>query len=125
MFATFDRSKFPIIKVTLQGTIETDEDFYNFSNYWNNLYTEKQDFTFIFDTEECGLIPLKYCVYMALFIRNLKKEQTQYLKGSSIYVYNSMVLQLLKFIFYMQKPIAPVSIHIKYLTPEKIETIEP
>ena len=37
MFATYDYSNFPIVKIVLQGSILDDNDFSNFTNNWINL----------------------------------------------------------------------------------------
>ena len=125
MFAEFDKSNFPQVYVRLKGTIKSDEDFYNFSRSWLQLYRDQKNFSFIFETKECDMISIKYCIFMALFIKKLKKEKIQYLSQSSINVHNSFIYNLLKLIFYIQKPVAPVKIYLKYLNPEKVETINP
>ena len=103
MFANFDKSNFPEIKVILKGVIKNDEDFYNFSKTWSQLYKDKKEFSFIFETKECGIISVKYCIFMAIFIKNLKKEKIQYLTQSTIYVYNSFIYNLLKLVFFFTK----------------------
>ena len=47
---------------------------------------------------------------MSLFIKNLKKQKTQYLQRSIIYVNNNIVKRMLDFIFILQPPVAPVYI---------------
>jgi hypothetical protein len=110
MFAKYNTELFPIVKVDLSGTIKSDDDFADFTNNWLNLYNNERDFTFEFDTKNVGLVNPKYCIYVALFIQNLKKRKTQYLKCSSIYVYNKYVYNLLKFIFSIQSPVAPIQL---------------
>jgi|TARA_Y100000816_G_scaffold16274_1_gene10698 hypothetical protein len=110
MFANYNYNDFPIVKVDLSGNIENNEDFLNFTNQWLQLYNKKQEFEFIFDTYNCGLINPKYCLYTALFIKKIKQEKIQYLKKSIIYVYNKYIFHLLKIIFYIEKPVAPIDI---------------
>tara|TARA_B100000963_G_scaffold143019_1_gene124514 strand:+ start:1732 stop:2115 length:384 start_codon:yes stop_codon:yes gene_type:complete len=110
MFANYNYNDFPIVKVDLSGNIENNEDFLNFTNQWLQLYNKKQEFEFIFDTYKCGLINPKYCLYTALFIKKIKQEKIQYLKKSIIYVYNKYIFHLLKIIFYIEKPVAPIDI---------------
>ena len=110
MFATYDYSNIPVIKVILNGTIENDDDFNNFINEWKVLYEKEEDFEFEFDTKNAGLVNPKYCFYIALFIKDMKKRDKQYLKKSKIYVYNKYIFGLLKMIFSIQKPIAPIEI---------------
>ena len=47
---------------------------------------------------------------MALFIKKIKQQKIQYLQKSKIFVYNKYIFQLLKIIFYIEKPVAPVEI---------------
>lgn len=110
MFAKYDNTNFPIIYIYLNGTIKDKNDFENFINKWLEINNNKKDYEFIFNTKNCGLVHPKYCFYMALFIKKLKKEKNKYLKKSTIYVYNKYIFQLLKIIFYFEKPIAPVEI---------------
>tara|TARA_Y100000992_G_C20892092_1_gene316850 strand:- start:130 stop:513 length:384 start_codon:yes stop_codon:yes gene_type:complete len=110
MFANYDYTNFPLVKIDLSGNIENNDDFLNFTNQWLELYDNKNYFEFIFDTSKCGLINAKYCIYTALFIKKIKQQKIQYLKKSKIYVYNKYIFQLLKIIFYIEKPVAPVEI---------------
>jgi len=110
MFATFDNSDFPTVKVTLSETIVDRNDFENFLQEWLKLYDNKQYFTFIFDTQNVGFINPKYSILMSLFIKELKKRDIQYLEKSHIYVYNNFTMYLLDLIFNLQKPVAPVYI---------------
>ena len=110
MFATFDNSNFPIVKVFFSETIKDREDFEIFLQEWLKLYDNKQYFTFVFDTQNVGFINPKYSVLMSLFIKELKKRDIQYLEKSHIYVYNKFTMYLLDLIFNLQKPVAPVYI---------------
>ena len=112
MFSNFDYSNFPIVLVDLSGTINNDDHFTHFTENWLNLYKNKKEFEFIFQTKNMSSVFInpKYCLYIALFIRSLKKEKIQYLKKSKIYVYNKYIFQLLKIIFIIEKPIAPVEL---------------
>ena len=110
MWAIFNYEKFPEVYVDISGVIKNDEEFDNFINNWTNLYRNQKNFTFIFDTKNCGLVKIKYAIYMAFFIRKIKKEKIQYLEKSIIYIHNKFVLVLLRFIFSIEKPIAPVKL---------------
>lgn len=110
MFAKYDYSNFPLVKIDLSGNIKNNEDFLNFTNQWLKLYDNEKEFEFIFNTYNCGLINPKYCLYTALFIKKIKQKKIQYLKKSTIYVYNKYIFHLLKIIFYIEKPVAPINI---------------
>lgn len=129
MFASFDHSKFPLIRVTMNGVPESDNDFNLFLNTWLNYYHNKKDFKFIFDTTNVGLPHIKYSIKMSLFIKELKKKPYQYLKESIIIINNNKVKWLLDFIFTIQPPVAPVYIYktdyfTKDETTDNINTIK-
>lgn len=113
MMTNYDYSEYnekSIVKITFGETISDDNDFNDFLNKWLKLYENKKDFTFIFNCENIGYVPFKYCIKMALFIRTLRRKDYQYLKKSIIYIPNPKIKRLLDIIFYIQPPVAPVYI---------------
>ena len=123
MFATYNLDKFPYVNVDISGTIINDEDFYSFTQQWLDLYNNQKSFEFIFNTQNAGLIHIKYCFYMAAFIKLIKKKPIQYLTKSTIYVYNKYIFNLFKLIFFLEKPIAPIVLIFKNNSQQKIEYI--
>ena len=124
MVAIYDITNFPIVKVDLSGNIYNNYDFNIFTSNWLDLYKLKQNFEFEFDTKNIGYINPIYCLYTALFIKSIKKQNPQYLKKSKIYVYNNYIFKLAQFIFYIEKPVAPIELilinkngtaHTKYI----------
>ena len=113
MFSKFDYKNFPIVYIKLNNNIKNDDDFNNFINEWNNLNNNKKNYEMIFDTQNCGFINPKYCFYMAMFIKKLKKEKIKFLQKSQIIIYNNNILKLLELIFFFERPIAPVEICLK------------
>ena len=111
MFADFDRSNFPIVKVFMNGDPENMDDFQNFLNEWTKLYDEQNDFIFVFDTKNVRNPPLKYSIKMSQFIKNLRKREYQYLQKSIILIDSNKVKWMLDFIFLIQPPVAPVYIY--------------
>lgn len=111
VFAYYNYDNFPDIFVDMSGNINCDNDFTDFTSKWIELYENKRDFNFIFSTKNIGYIHPKYCLYVALFIKTIKKRRQQYLKHSIINVYNKYIYKLLKIVFYIEKPVAPVTIN--------------
>ena len=111
MFATFDRTYFPIVKVTFNGSPQSDDDFEQFLNQWLQLYEEKEEFMFYFDTINVSNPEIKYGLKMSQFIKKLKKQELQYLQKSFIIINNDMVKWILEFIFLIQPPVATVYIY--------------
>lgn len=110
MFSIFDDSNFPIINVKLSGSLNKDNDFLEFQNNWLKYYNQKKDFIFIFDLEEMKYVHPKYALLMANFMKKIKKMEYQYLKTSVIYVSNKLILELIYFIFNIEKPLNTVYI---------------
>ena len=52
MFSEFFYDRFPKVCVKFNGVIENEEDFNQFLRRWIELYDNKREFTFIFDTRE-------------------------------------------------------------------------
>ena len=84
MWAQYSEIGFPIVQVQMKGKIKNDEDFYDFTNGWLEYYKKKQDFVFVFDTTDVGFVNTKYAFKMANFVKELKKQEIQYLKHSII-----------------------------------------
>ncbi len=124
MFANYDYTNFPIVKVDISGVITSDKDFTDFTKQWLDLYDNGLNFEFVFDTKNAGLVNIKYCIYMAFFIKLLKKRKKQLLTKSTIFVYNNYIFKLFKFIFYMEPPVAPVYLYNISNNKEKLEIID-
>ena len=74
MFATYDKSNFPLVKVFFNGSIKDDTDFKLFTEPWIQLCRDKQKFHFEFDMSNIGLIDPIYCYKMSSFISDIKYE---------------------------------------------------
>lgn len=116
MWATFDDSAFPIIRVKLKGKIQNNVDFCNFITTWDSYNLRRSEYVFIFDATEVGRVSIKYAFKMASFIKDLKRKE-QYLKSSIIIVQSKYLRTLLNLIFKLQKPVANV-----YMTRDGNET---
>ena len=113
MWAKYDYSKFPIVKVTFNEKINGEEEFNEFLKEWVLLYDNKKDFTFIFDSSNISKFNISYAFKMRKFIKKIKEFPHQYLKKSLIIVSNKYVKYLLSIVFSVQKPIATVYIYDK------------
>ena len=115
MWATYDDSEFPLIRVKLEGKIKNNEDFYNFTTTWDSYNSRRNDYVLVFDAREVGYVSIKYAFKMASFIKELKRKE-QYLKSSIIIVESKYLRFLLNLIFKLQKPVADV-----YMTRDSTE----
>lgn len=124
MFATYDLSHFPYIFVDFENTLSNDTDFYSFTDQWIQLYDYKKPFILIFNTIPVENVSMKYCFYMAAFIKKIRNMPAQYLQKSYIIVENKMILNLLEIIFYLQPPVADVHICYDEISKNNSESIE-
>lgn len=111
MFAEFNETNFPFVQVKLVGKPQDENDFNLFINKWKELYNNNKDFIFIFDTTNVSNPPLKYSLKMSQFIKQLRKNDYQYLKKSIILINSNKIKHMLEFIFLIQPPVAPVYIY--------------
>ena len=90
----------------------TDEDFNKITSYWLELYEKKKYFNFEFHVKNLNYVNPVYSLYMIFFIKKIKQKKPQYLEYSKIYIYNRYIFTLLKYIFNLEKPVAPVYIYL-------------
>ena len=108
MWCKVDKTNFPIIKISFTKDKQIEEEFDLFLKEWLELYEQKKEFYFIFDTCDLGLLNVKYAYKMSKFIKELKKKDKQYLKKSLIIVKNQYISFLLNIVFSITKPVADV-----------------
>ena len=110
MFAEYDKSQFPLVKVNFGKGIKDDEDYNNFLKEWEKLYEAKKPFYFMFNTTKTGLINIKYAVKTSSFIKKIKRESEQWLQYSIIIINSDTISFLLKLVFKLSSPVSPVYI---------------
>jgi len=111
MFATYDYTNFPEVKVIFNGSIQDESDYILFTEQWVKLYEDKKYFNFLFDMENMSVINPRYCYKIASFINDIKSRDVQYLTESSIINVNNIVHKLLQLVFMIQSPVSKVTIH--------------
>tara|TARA_Y100000768_G_C23718534_1_gene559177 strand:+ start:246 stop:704 length:459 start_codon:yes stop_codon:yes gene_type:complete len=112
-FANFDSTDITNGKVTVSFTNETitNDSFAEFLNNWNNCDLMQTPYSFYFDTRNgLGNAKIKYAFGIVRFIKKKKKEPIKYLQYSLINVNSNRNLLLLRMIFNLSSPIAPVYI---------------
>ena len=123
MFFNFDykyKKEKKIIIVNFEGNLENDEELENFMESWLDLYRKKEFFIFIFNTINFKYASINHCLKLSFFLSKLKKAPIQYLKRSFIIINNVYLKYLLELLFTIQKPVSPVIIIDKNITPDKI-----
>ena len=56
MFAIYDYSNFPEVKVMFHGSPKDEDDFQLFTDQWLKLYEDKKEFSFLFDVENMVIV---------------------------------------------------------------------
>lgn len=111
MYANFNDENLPRVNVTFNNETLNDDTFQEFLTNWNDCDNKQEDYNFYFDlTGGLGKPAMKYIFGIAGFIKKKKKEPKKFLKYSVIYVKNKQTLLLLRMVFNLTKPIAPVYI---------------
>jgi hypothetical protein len=110
MFATYDYTNFPEVKVIFNGSIQDESDYILFTEQWLKLYEDKNNFNFLFDMKDIGMVNLTYCYKIASFISDIKSREIQYLTESTIINVNDFSYGLLQLVFMIQSPISKVTI---------------
>ena len=113
MWATYDYANFPTVYVTISGSIESPHDFTHFIEEWLQLFNNGTEYNLYFNTVNCGYINIKYAILMAYKIKQFKKNKYNNLQFSKILVANKSILILLRLIFYIESPLAPVEVLYK------------
>ena len=111
MYATFNHENLPRINVTFNNETLNDTSFQEFLNEWDNCDNKQEDYNFYFDlTGGLGKPSMKYVFAIAGFIKKKKKASEKFLKYSVIHATNKQTILLLRMVFNLTKPIAPVYI---------------
>lgn len=114
MWANFDTSDFPKVKV-IMGVGELNENSWmKFKQDWLDLYKSGKEFEVDFDTSSVGFVNPKYAFRTSSFINELKAtEETngkQLMKKSTIFCNSFYVRSLLNLIFKLKKPVCKIQI---------------
>jgi len=135
MFSSF-KIENDYIYVQLKGILSTEDQFNGFINGWMRCYNLRRPFCLVFDTREAKFTieNLKHSICLSKFISDLKYKKLQDPKLYGTLLYSIIIskslatLILLRVLFAMQSPVAPVVIvdeNINVLTVYLPRDIEP
>lgn len=99
--------QFPNVFVTFPSYLN-DINFKKLVDTWEQLYEFQQPFTMIFDCSPLYTPPPKYALKVINFMKKIRKKKPQYLEKSVILIPSPFVLQILKMVLNVQKPVAPL-----------------
>lgn len=106
-YAIVDRDDFPIVRVTFTGTKATAENFQIYLSELKSSYNNEQKLPIIFDANKATLPGLNYQRMQAQWIKENKKMMQDYCAGTAYVISNSLIKNVLKGIFSIQKQPVP------------------
>lgn len=124
MCSKFNLEHFPYVFIEFNKDLKKDEDFFDFTTQWLQLYELRKPFVLIFNTIPLKDVSIKYCFYMSVFIQKIRNIPTQYLQKSYIIVEHKYILHLLEMVFYLQPPVADVYIIDTIIEKQTLTSIE-
>jgi len=107
MFANINLKGFPLVKVDLFD-IEKPSDFYDFLNFWEKLHDKKQEYIFLFNTENMSMPSLSYATKISEFIKKMKQKPYNPLSYSIICVKSSLIRNIVSLVFKFTSPMSQV-----------------
>ncbi len=98
-YVIFDRSEYPLIKMTFTGEAANDESFAAYLKGLKDNYKRKEKIALLFDASNAGLPSLKYQKQMARWMKSNDGLIKEYCIGIAYVVPQSMIRGALKMIF--------------------------
>ena len=109
LLPVFDSSQFPTINVTFSTMLDRPA-FDCFLKQWLDCYSQKEDFTFIFNMQNIKWVSPSYSLIVIKFMKQLRKHirELPYLKTSIMIINSNFIRGLLYRVFQIQAPISHV-----------------
>ncbi|QNL20438.1 STAS/SEC14 domain-containing protein [Hyphobacterium sp. CCMP332] len=98
-YVSFDRSQYPLIKMTFTGEAANDESFAAYLKGLKDNYNRKEKIALLFDASNAGLPSLKYQKQMAGWMKDNNALIKKYCIGIAYIVPQTMIRGALKMIF--------------------------
>ena len=108
MFISINKIHFPLVSVEFGEKLESYEELDLFFDAWLNYYKQKKNFTFLLNTENCGMINIKYIYYLAKKIKEIKKLEEHFLDQTIVIIKSKWIRHCANALFCIIKPVAPV-----------------
>lgn len=96
---------FPKVSIIVKDHSPNKKEFEEFLVGMKNTYENKQDRIVIFDLKDARNVSISFLLKFIKWSKNMDPIFAQYLKGVSFFVGNKQIARLLKFIFFVQKPV--------------------
>ena len=106
-FAKFNLENWPIVIVKCND-LKTNDEFDDFLSKWENLGSRGEDYYFILDTRNIKNIGFTNAYSGINFIKRLKKQKEQYLKGTILIYNNQFLYYLFNMVMSFQDPVSMI-----------------
>jgi hypothetical protein len=103
LYATFDRSEFPVISIYFTGEKETKENFQLYLEELGNNYARKEQFALIFELTNAPIPNVKYQLKQATWMKENESLIKTYCHGVAYVIPGALMRNVLKFIFSVQQ----------------------
>ena len=117
MFAEFNDTMFPDIRINLKLDNINDQAFNEFTQKWESYDERNTPYTFIFTSEGRGLKTTKYIKSIIIFIKKLKKRKKI---QNNVFLSKSIMVCKTNFTKYLLKCIFSLSVHCIILREDPI-----
>ena len=106
-YAVIDQDDFHIIRVTFTGNKATQENFKHYLSAIKSCYDQNEKLAIIFDASKAVLPGLTYQKMQAKWLKENKKMMQDYCAGTAYVISNTIIRNVLKGIFSIQRQPVP------------------
>lgn len=121
-FADFNLKHWPLVIIKC-NELKHNDDFDFFLQRWENFAKAKQNYTVILDTRNVSNIGITNVYSGINFMKNLKKQNPQYLKNTIFIYSNSYLYHLFNMVMSFQNPVSKTYTYMTTID-ENIDYIE-
>jgi len=101
--------EYPYVYITFNHENITDDHSVElFCQTWLNISNDKKPYIIIFDALRIQYVKPSFIFKIVNFMKKLRKQEPQYLQYSIIIINNAFIRGLMKMVFRIQKPVAPI-----------------
>lgn len=110
-FFHFDKKRWPIIVLTINGKPKDDNEFDLFLEKWKLVYVESmtkgERYKLIFDTRKAEKVKLEYLIKLGTWLKDIQDLTEKWMDKTAIIVSNQGIKLIIKFVFTLYKAVRP------------------
>ena len=109
-YTVFDDREFPLVIISFTGNKPTEDNFNEYLDKTFHLYDRQEDLVLIFDATHARVPGYKYQKMQADWLKQHEALMKKNCRGTAYVIANSLVRNVLKAIFALQKQPVPYTI---------------